>query len=56
MLKTTFITLVKKYSNDISIIEKMWNEIELNYSKKKRYYHNFSHLKNIIEELQKVKN
>lgn len=55
MLKTTFITLAKNYSNDISIIEKLWDEIELNYSKKQRHYHNFSHLKNIIEELQKVR-
>jgi len=56
MLKKTFITLVKNYSNDVSVIEKLWNEIEFNYSKKKRYYHNLSHLKNIVDELQKVKN
>lgn len=55
MLKATFIQLVKKYSEDIFFIEKLWNEIEECYTNKKRNYHNLHHLENVLEQLQGVK-
>ena len=33
------------------LINKIWNEIEINYSNNKRFYHNFQHLENIYVQL-----
>jgi len=55
MLKKTFQTLLLKYTDDHVIIEKFWNEIKMQYSKKKRHYHTLSHLENILKELLDVK-
>ncbi len=55
MLKTTFIKLVEKYTKDNLYIEKLWPEIETNYTSKKRHYHNLSHLKNMLLQLEHTK-
>lgn len=55
MLKETFISLLKNYSQDTLLIEQRWNDIVLNYSESNRYYHNLSHLENLLFELQYVK-
>jgi predicted metal-dependent HD superfamily phosphohydrolase len=55
MLKQTFLDLVKKYSSDQGLAETLWEEIETNYSDKKRYYHTLTHLENVLYELTKVK-
>ena len=55
MLKHTFIELFKKYTSDERLIEKLWNEIERHYSNKKRYYHTFSHLQNLLSQLKEIK-
>lgn len=51
MLKKTFTDLLLKYTDNQNLITSLWTEIEKNYSKKKRYYHNLSHLENLIYEL-----
>ena len=56
MLQQAFFQLAQNYSTDIPFIEKLWNEIEKNYSGKKRYYHNLTHLENMFAQLQEVKN
>ena len=56
MLKNIFIDLVKKFEIDDFKIGKLWVEIEKNYSNKKRFYHNLSHLDNLYLELLNVKN
>ncbi len=55
MVKETYIELLKKYSNNGHLIDGLWNEIEINYSHKKRYYHNLDHLSNLLIQLAKVK-
>lgn len=55
MLRQTFFELIKKYSDDLQLIELLWKEIETNYSSSKRYYHNLSHLENLLKQLLKVK-
>ena len=55
MLKKTFINLLLKYTDNASLIDELWAEIESNYSGKKRYYHNLSHLENLLAQLIKVK-
>ena len=56
MLKNIFIDLVKKFEIDDFKIEILWVEIKKNYSNKKRFYHNLSHLDNLYLELLNVKN
>lgn len=56
MLKDKFISLVSKYNDDILLIERLWQEIEIHYSARGRYYHNLQHLKNMYGELLQCKN
>lgn len=55
MIKETFTELVKRYSTDEALAEKMWSEIEAAYSSKKRHYHTLSHLENILNQLTDYK-
>ena len=55
MLKENFFNLIKNYSENESLIQNLWNEIELNYSSKKRFYHTLNHLENILNQLLEVK-
>ena len=55
MLKETFIELLTNYTEEKSLINDSWLEIEQNYSEKKRYYHNLSHLENLLNQLLQVK-
>ncbi|MDI1256825.1 MAG: hypothetical protein PSV16_12070 [Flavobacterium sp.] len=55
MLKETFTELLTKHSATPEIIGKLWTEIEEQYSGKKKYYHNLSHLRHILHEITVVK-
>ncbi len=55
MLQQTFITLAKKYTNDDRLINTLWEEIEKNYSGKKRHYHTLTHLDNLVSQLGEIK-
>lgn len=55
LLKETYLELVLNYSKDTLLNNQLWDEIELNYSHKKRYYHNLSHLDNLLTQLQEIK-
>ena len=55
MLKETFIELITKFTDDISLTNMLWTEIEENYSDKKRYYHTLTHLDNLQNQLCEVK-
>lgn len=55
MLKQTFINLLKNYTDNESLINELWNEIELNYSSKKRYYHTLKHLEDLLIQMLNVK-
>lgn len=50
-LKSTFIHLINKYSDNNQICNELWAEIELHYSDKKRYYHTLQHLDNLLTQL-----
>jgi predicted metal-dependent HD superfamily phosphohydrolase len=54
-LKQNFIELFHTYCNNQEIVSKCWNEIEVRYGGKKRYYHNFTHIKTLIDELLECK-
>ena len=55
MLQKIFIELASKHSNDANLIQSFWQEIELAYTDKSRYYHNLSHLENMYNQLLEVK-
>jgi predicted metal-dependent HD superfamily phosphohydrolase len=55
-LKDTFCGLVMKYANDQDKAKMLWQEIEVKYSAKKRYYHNLAHLQHMLNVLEPVLN
>lgn len=55
ILKDRFETLCINFTNDKSLIESFWLEIEKNYSLKNRHYHNLQHLKTLFEEIDTIK-
>lgn len=55
MLKETFIGLLTNYTDNKSLINELWIEIEKYYSSKKRHYHTLLHLDNILAQLIEVK-
>jgi predicted metal-dependent HD superfamily phosphohydrolase len=55
MLKETFIGLLSNYTDDKRLINELWDEIEINYSTKKRHYHTLQHLDNLLAQLTEVK-
>lgn len=54
ILKDRFETLSINFTNDKSLIESFWLEIEKNYSAKNRYYHNLQHLETLFEEIENI--
>ena len=55
MLQQIFIDLTQRYTSDIRLSEKLWEEIETNYSNKNRHYHNLSHIENLFNQLASVR-
>jgi predicted metal-dependent HD superfamily phosphohydrolase len=55
MLKQTFIELLSKYTDNKDLITDLWNEIEQNYSKKNRFYHSLTHLENLSQSINEIK-
>jgi predicted metal-dependent HD superfamily phosphohydrolase len=56
MIKVSFINSLKKFISDEDESIVLWNEIEKNYSKPNRYYHNLTHLDNLVTELLPYQN
>ncbi len=55
VLKETFIELLTNFTNNESLKNELWNEIEKNYASKKRHYHTLQHLGNLLAQLTDVK-
>jgi predicted metal-dependent HD superfamily phosphohydrolase len=55
LLKDYFIAILKSFGATKSTIDKLWNEIEIEYTSKNRYYHTLAHLEKILLELEEVK-
>lgn len=55
MLKNTFLNLLATYSNDNSFNILLWQEIEEHYTNKKRHYHTFEHLENLLFQLTPIR-
>jgi predicted metal-dependent HD superfamily phosphohydrolase len=54
-LKEIYIQLLKNYTDNNSLAEELWKEIEKSYSSKKRYYHTLQHLDNLLIQLNELK-
>lgn len=55
-LKERFSENCLRFTQDQKLIEKLWIEIETNYSQKNRHYHNLDHLESLFSELDFIKN
>lgn len=55
-LKLEWSNLCYEISNDKHLVLKLWSEIESNYSKKSRYYHSLTHIKDMLNWSAKVMN
>lgn len=54
-LKQIFIQLINGYTNDESVINSFWNEIEKKYSGRRRHYHTLAHLQSLIGQLNEYR-
>ncbi len=54
-LRDIWIELASNYLADFEMIDELWGEIEKEYSYKSRYYHNLSHLTDMISQLMIIK-
>lgn len=54
-IKHQFEQICLSYTQDLSLINALWKEIEIKYAEKSRYYHNLVHLENMFTELDPVK-
>lgn len=48
-LRRNWIKLGKRYTADVKPLESIWDQIEANYTDKKRHYHGLSHLNYMID-------
>jgi predicted metal-dependent HD superfamily phosphohydrolase len=55
ILKEKFLQLVSNYTTNETLSIALWNEIEQNYTGKKRHYHTLQHLENLWVQLNEVK-
>ncbi|TRX59618.1 hypothetical protein FNH22_09885 [Fulvivirga sp. M361] len=55
VLKKTFLELLIKYTDNKNLVNELWNEIETNYSSKKRHYHTLQHLESLLIQCIKIK-
>ena len=52
MIKQEFLETLKKYTTDGKQQQTMWSEVEKNYSRSERHYHNLAHLDSMLAELK----
>ena len=55
-LKKTFLSLCKVHSSNNDISERLWRELETNYSSSGRFYHTLNHLEKMFEQLESAVN
>jgi predicted metal-dependent HD superfamily phosphohydrolase len=56
MIKQEFLESLKNYTSNREQHQTMWDEVERNYSRPDRHYHNLSHLHSLLSELKIYKN
>ncbi len=56
MFENAFKIELGNSTSDSSLIDKLWSEIQANYIRSTRFYHNLAHLDNLVKELLPIKN
>jgi predicted metal-dependent HD superfamily phosphohydrolase len=51
-MEQEFLESLKNYTSDSALQLTLWEEVEKNYSKSSRHYHNLAHLNSLLSELQ----
>ncbi|MCK8480264.1 hypothetical protein [Psychroserpens algicola] len=54
-LRNEWKTLVSLYTKDDAVISEYWEDIENHYTSKNRYYHNLSHIYNMLQQAHSLK-
>jgi predicted metal-dependent HD superfamily phosphohydrolase len=54
-LEQTFKDIARQFTNNETLIQDHWMQIERAHSSKKRYYHSLAHLENLLQQLESVK-
>ncbi len=54
-LKDNFVKLVSKFTQNNSLINELWSEIEQHYSEPTRHYHNLAHIAAVYNKLSVIK-
>ena len=54
-LPAIFSNLLRRYTSNHALIIGLWNEIEENYSNKKRHYHTLDHLEALLQHLLAIR-
>jgi predicted metal-dependent HD superfamily phosphohydrolase len=54
-VKTTFITIIKNYNQNITQGASLWTDIVTHYNSAQRHYHNLIHLNNLLHEVTVIK-
>ena len=54
-IKQLFLENISRYTSNFKLQEGLWKEIYSHYTETGRYYHNLSHLENLIAQLEEVK-
>ncbi|WP_422106384.1 hypothetical protein [Winogradskyella sp.] len=54
-LKSKWVDLSSKYTEDKALVISYWDEIVKHYSGKNRYYHNLSHIQNMLSQAENFK-
>ena len=55
MLEQVYLDILDKYNTDYALAIKLWKEVEINHSQKKRHYHTLEHLENLYRQLLEIK-
>ena len=55
MIESTYIELIQEYGVNDNLANELWSEINANYSKSNRHYHNLHHLEDLHLQLKSVK-
>lgn len=55
MLGERFRETALTFTSDVSLVERLWREIETRHAEKGRHYHTLQHLHNLMRELERVK-
>jgi predicted metal-dependent HD superfamily phosphohydrolase len=55
LLQKTYIQICAQFTTDTALIDQCWQQLQKNYSSKRRYYHNWQHIQALLQQLDAAK-